>query len=316
MKQEIEFDSKGATCRGWLMTPDDVEGPYPTLIMAGGWCYTKEIVMPEYAEHFVRDGVACLLFDYRTFGESDGMPRQHADPWLQIEDYRNAITYAETREELDAERIGVWGISYSGGHALIVGALDSRVKAIVSNIPVVEGAQNLRIGHGEERYRLLLKAHLEDRRKRYANPDHQSRIPMSTPTPFEELAHWPYPSVYHGFMALKETVAPRHEHWSTMESSELLNAYTVFPYVERITNTPTLMLVAENDDLTLWDLEIDAFNRIRTPRKTLVVLPDITHMSLYADHSKLEIAAGQTRPWLRENFVQPTLMPYETAVEA
>jgi uncharacterized protein len=298
VKTKIEFRSKGIICRGWLITPDKGHGPFPTLVMAGGWCYTKEIVMPDYADHFVREGIACLLFDYRNFGESDGEPRQHLDPWMQIEDYRNAISYAETLESVDSNRIGVWGISYSGGHVLILGALDSRVKVIVSNIPVVDGGANLRIGHGEERYRLLLKLLLEDRRKRFADPTHQGTIPMATATPFEELANWPYPSVYHGFVKLKATVAPLHEHWTTIESTELLNAYTVFSYPERITATPTLMLVAENDDLTLWDLEIDAFNRVRSPNKTLVVLPDITHMSLYSERSKLEIAAGQTTPWL------------------
>lgn len=306
MKKDIEFPSQGVTCRGWLITPDG-PGPHPTLVMAGGWCYTKEIVMPEYAEFFVKAGVACLLFDYRNFGESDGEPRQHLDPWMQIEDYRSAISFAETLDQVDSDRIGVWGISYSGGHVLIVGALDPRVKAIVSNIPVVDGGANLRIGHGEERYRQLMEMLLEDRRARFADPDHQATIPMATPKPFEELANWPYPSVYHGFVTLKETVAPLHEHWTTMESTELLNAYTVFPYLQRVTATPTMMLVAENDDLTLWDLEIDAFNQLRTPNKDLVVLPDITHMSLYSQRSKLEVAAEQTAPWLRSHLVEPGL---------
>ena len=39
---------------------------------------------------------------------------------------------------LDADRIGVWGISYSGGHALILAAIDPRVKTIVSQIPVID----------------------------------------------------------------------------------------------------------------------------------------------------------------------------------
>jgi uncharacterized protein len=310
VKQDIEFLSAGEVCRGWLILPDEGQGPFPTLVMGGGWCYTKEIVMPDYADRFTQEGVACLLFDYRNFGESEGLPRQHLDPWMQIEDYRNAISFAETLEAVDSNRIGVWGISYSGGHALIVGALDPRVKAIVSNIPVVDGAKNLRIGHGEERYRLLLNTLMNDRRKRFGVPNHQATIPMATPTPFEELANWPYPSVYHGFMDLKKTVAPLHEHWTTMESTELLNAYTVFPYLERITATPTLMLVAENDDLTLWDLEIEAFNYVRSPDKQLVVLPDITHMSLYSERSKLEIAAEQTAPWLRAKLVNHGQLPY------
>ena len=88
--------------------------------MAGGWCYVKELRQPQYAAEFVRRGFAALIFDYRYLGASDGEPRQHLDPWKQIEDYRNAISYLETRPDIDSDRVGVWGISYSGGHVLIL----------------------------------------------------------------------------------------------------------------------------------------------------------------------------------------------------
>ena len=44
-------------------------------------------------------------------------------------------------------------------------------------------------------------------------------------------------------------------------------SYSVEPFLPRILDTPTLVVVAERDDLTLWDLEIEAYNRIPTPRK-------------------------------------------------
>ncbi len=56
-----------------------------------------------------------LVFDNRNFGASDGEPRQHINPWRQVWDYRDAITFAQTLPEIDAARIGVWGSSYSGG---------------------------------------------------------------------------------------------------------------------------------------------------------------------------------------------------------
>jgi hypothetical protein len=40
-----------------------------------------------------------------------------------VRDYRDAITYAETLADLDRERIGIWGTSYSGGHVLVVARL-------------------------------------------------------------------------------------------------------------------------------------------------------------------------------------------------
>lgn len=305
MKRDVEFTSKGATCRGWLITPDEGTPPFPTVIMAGGWCYVKEIVMPHYAEYFVRCGLAVLMFDYRTLGASDGSPRQHLDPWAQIEDYRNAITFAETLPEVDAGRIAIWGISYSGGHVLVVGAIDPRVGCIVSNIPVVDGWTNMRRVHGERRFRELLAAIMEDRRRRFADESARGMLPMSALDPERTLSTWPFPEVHETFHRIKDAEAPLHEHYSTVESTELLLSYTVFPYVGRILNTPTLMIVAENDEITLWDLEIAAFNGVATARKKLVVLPDVTHMSLYSQRTNLEIAATEAGEWFRHYLVEP-----------
>lgn len=309
MRETVEFSSDGVVCRGVLITPDEGAGPFPTIVMGGGWCYVKEIVMPHYADFFVRDGFATLLFDYRTLGESDGEPRQHIDPWAQIEDYRSAISYAETRPELDADRIAAWGISYSGGHVLILGALDPRVRCIVSNIPVVDGWATMRRVHGERRFGLLLDTLLEDRRRRFADPAAAGRLPMSATDPAQTLSTWPFADVYENFQRIKEAEAPRHEHWSTAESTELLLAYTVFPYVGRIVNTPTLMVVAEHDDITLWDLEIDAFNGVTTPTKHLVVLPEVTHMSLYAQQSKLESAATAASEFIQQHLAARKPVP-------
>jgi uncharacterized protein len=135
---DIEFASEGTTCRGWLFVPDG-EGPFPAVALAGGWCYVRELVMPYYARAFAEAGLASLVFDYRNLGVSDGEPRQHLDPWGQIRDYRNALSFLERRGDIDADRLAVWGISYSGGHALILGATDPRVKCLVSQIPVVDG---------------------------------------------------------------------------------------------------------------------------------------------------------------------------------
>ena len=67
-----------------------------------------------------------MVFDNRNFGASGGEPRQEIDPRKQVRDYRDAITFAETLPETDVDRIGIWGSSYSGGHVLVVGAIDRR----------------------------------------------------------------------------------------------------------------------------------------------------------------------------------------------
>lgn len=96
-----------------------------------------------FSEYF-RDngGYACLAFDNRNFGESDGTPRYEIIPSLQISDYSDAITYAQTLPEVNPDKIAVWGSSYSGGHVLHLGATDRRIKAVLSQVPLVSGWHN------------------------------------------------------------------------------------------------------------------------------------------------------------------------------
>jgi len=299
---DVEFQSEGTTCRGWFYQPDGA-GPFPAVALAGGWCYVRELVMPYYAEAFAAAGIAALVFDYRNLGVSDGEERQHLDPWAQVRDYRNALSFLERHDEVDASRLGVWGISYSGGHALILGATDPRVKCLVSQIPVVDGYENMRRVHGTIGYRRLWQEILTDRALRYDKPGERQYIPHATAEPAQDLGTWPFPETYHTFKALRETEAPLYQNRSTVESVDLLLEYDVMPFVRRIYDTPSLMIVAEADDLTLWDLEIGAFNAIPTTKKELVTLPHTTHMTLYSDQAKLQTAAEHATSWLARHLL-------------
>jgi fermentation-respiration switch protein FrsA (DUF1100 family) len=302
-REDIEFDSEGTTVRGWLYRPDGADQDVPAVVLAGGWCYVRELVMPYYAEAFAQAGMAALVFDYRNLGASDGEPRQHLDPWAQIRDYQNALSYLERTNGIDADNLGAWGISYSGGHVLILAATDPRVRAIVSQIPVVDGYRNMRRIHGTMGYRRLWEAILEDRRLRFDDPGKRLHIPHASTEPDRELSSWPFPETRTTFATLQQTEAPRYQNSSTMESVDLLLNYDVAPFVPRIYDTPTLMVVAEGDDLTLWDLEIESFNAIPTTKKKLVVLPHTTHMTLYSDRDKLAAAAAQAVAWFTQHLL-------------
>src|SRR4051794_5994156 len=144
MRQDIEFQASGTTLRGWFYTPDGAHGPAPTIVMCHGFSAVKEMYLDRYAETFAEAGLCALVYDNRNLGASDGEPRQEIDPWAQVRDYRDAISYARTREEVDRDRIGIWGSSYSGAHVIVVGAMDRRVKCVVSQVPLISGYQNAR----------------------------------------------------------------------------------------------------------------------------------------------------------------------------
>jgi fermentation-respiration switch protein FrsA (DUF1100 family) len=110
MRKDVEINAEGTILRGWFYTPDRSSGKAPAIVMAHGFSAVKEMYLERFAEHFCEAGLAAVVFDNRNFGASDGQPRQEIDPWLQVRDYRHAITWARTQQEVDPERIGVVGL--------------------------------------------------------------------------------------------------------------------------------------------------------------------------------------------------------------
>lgn len=148
MRTDVSFQTcDNVTLRGWFYTPtNSPPSPLPCLIMAHGFSALKEMDLDAFASHFCSAlPLTCLVFDNRGFGASDtglSQPRQEILPAQQISDYSDAITYAQTRPDVQKDKIAVWGSSYSGGHVLWVGAVDRRVKAVLSQVPCVDGWAN------------------------------------------------------------------------------------------------------------------------------------------------------------------------------
>eukprot|EP00752_Nemacystus_decipiens_P018715 g16779.t1 len=151
------FYSKGVRCHAWLYLPtpkDKGEGGDttpklpPIVLMGHGLGSQKDMGLERYAEYFTERGIASFVFDYRTFGGSDGMPRHYVEPWRHVEDYIAALDYIrgpDLSSIIDSSRIALWGTSFSGGHVLNVAAADNvpstmgDIRAIVSQIPHLDG---------------------------------------------------------------------------------------------------------------------------------------------------------------------------------
>lgn len=136
---DVTFDSHGDRCAAWLYVPEDRTGPVPCVVMAHGFAATREEQLAAFGERFAAAGFAALVFDYRHFGDSEGEPRQLLDIGRQQDDYRAAVAYARTREEVDAARVALWGSSFSGGHVIAVAAGDPSIAAVVSQSPFADG---------------------------------------------------------------------------------------------------------------------------------------------------------------------------------
>jgi len=296
MREDIEFDAEGVQLRGWLYLPDGAASPLPTVVMAHGFSAVKEMYLDSFAEVFAGSGLGVVVFDNRNFGASGGQPRQEIDPWAQVRDYRHAITWAQTRPELDGNRIGVWGSSYSGGHVLVLGAIDKRVKCVVAQVPLVSGFQNI---HRLVRQDFLAgnrAAFDEDRAARYAGKA-PAMVPVVDPDPMAVSA-LPTPDSWTWFSETGRTRAPAWRNEVTLRTVELLMEYEPGAYVERISPTPLLMVVAAGDHLTPVDLALDTYRRALEPKK--LVLLSGAHFDAYV--ADFERASAAARDWFVEHL--------------
>jgi hypothetical protein len=132
----VDFESEGATLRGFLYQAVLGDPPFPLVVMTHGTSATIPMVANRYAQVFAEAGVSALLYDHRNLGISGGKPRQEINPWVQSRGYRDAVTFASTLNGHDPDRIGVWGDSYSAGEVFLVAACDTRVKSVVAQCPV------------------------------------------------------------------------------------------------------------------------------------------------------------------------------------
>jgi fermentation-respiration switch protein FrsA (DUF1100 family) len=297
MRRDIEFDAEGTILRGWLYLPDGASGAVPGIVMAHGFSAVKEQHLDTFAEVFAGAGFGVLVFDNRNFGASDGEPRQEIDPVQQVRDYRHAITFIGTLPEIDAGRIGVWGTSYSGGHVLMVAAIDRRVKCVVSQVPTISGAVNTERRTRPDHVAGLNARFDADRAARFAGGP-PATVPVVADNPKDACAlpgkdSW-------DFFAGDPDRAPAWRNAVTLRSAEMSCEYEPGIYVPRISPTPLLMIVATHDVLTLTDLELDAFERAREPKK--LVLIEGGHFTPYVDAFDRTSAAA--RDWFTAHLTR------------
>jgi len=153
-REDVEYWSGGARIRGWFYPAADQ--PAPAIVFCPGFTGTKYAAFyVPYIERLVEAGWNVLLADYRGWGESEG-PRGEIVPLRQVADIRAGLTFLETRPEVDARALSVFGVSFGGGEATYAAGLDDRIRCCIAVSPVSDGGEWLRQMRREyEWYELL-----------------------------------------------------------------------------------------------------------------------------------------------------------------
>lgn len=204
-------------------------------------------------------------------------------------DMRDAITDLAMRPEVDPTRIGLWGTSYAGGHAIVVAAVDRRVRCVVSLVPTISGHDNTVRAMPADRLNAF-QAEIALERCARARGEPPRYVPISEEG--SESFQWSQ-------VAGKGT---SYVNAVTLLSRDLRMAYAPGAYLPRVAPTPLLMVVASRDTRCLTDVQLAAYSRAHEP-KQLVVLPG-GHYDPYL--TQLDASKGATAAAFHVDVTQRT----------
>ena len=305
--EQVRFYSHGAALAGTLLLPDGAsqDRPVSAVAQGPGWLGLRDAKLYQpYHDALTAAGIAVLVFDYRGFGDSEG-DATYFDPMTQVADWRNALTYLESRPEIDAARLGVFGSGGTGGgNAVMVAGLDERVKATVSQVPVADGRDWLHRMRREYEWLELLAALQADRIQRVTTGKGAMVPPrdgIMVPTPERRTT------------TIKSDVDGRIPDLVQLASAEAVFAYRPIDVVGHIAPRALMLIAVENDATTPEDHAYAMYEKATGPKR-LVVQTGTTHYAAYAQYR--DVVNPLIVEWFQRYLVRGEVHVHEAGPEA
>lgn len=289
-RTDVTIVSQYNPVRAWLYRPGGDARPErsPAIVMAHGFSGVKELGLDRYAEVFAEAGFVVCVFDHPNFGGSGGTPRQEVDADRQLAAYRDVLSWVGGLDDVDPDRLGVWGTSFSGGHALVLAATEPRVRAAVAQVPYIcppldEPPPDL----------ISVLQYDEEQRRNGADP---IMIPVTTNDTAGFGALSPDPDAHEWFTARAAT-APAWRNEVTLRSLARLFLYRPIDFAPQVV-APLLLIAASDDVLSPLSFVRSAAQRISAPHDLLEL--DGGHFDVYGElfGVSAQAALGWFERWL------------------
>ena len=280
MKKPVSFYSEGCRLVGDVYIPDSlrVGERRPGIVLCHGYTGVKDLYLPDNARILNEAGYVVMTFDYKGWGDSEG-PRSRLAPYSRVADVQAALTFIGTLSEVDPERLGIYGTSYGGATVVWVGAVDARVKCVVSVVGIGNGTRWMRsVRHPDEYYDLLDRA-AQDRVKRTLDGKSEFVAREEILLPDRQSA---------GLAAAARRNNPAAVSTIPLEYVHETLEFNPEWIVDRIAPRPILFITTDNDRLVPPDESVHLFQRAGEPKR-LVVLKGYGHYEVYTDPAFSEV---------------------------
>ena len=280
---KVTFHNRyGVTLAADLYIPKDAAGKLSAIAVSGPFGAVKEQAAGLYAQTLAERGFLTLAFDPSFTGESGGEPRYVASPDINTEDFSAAVDYLSTRDDVDAERIGILGICGWGGFAINAAAIDTRIKATVAATMYdisrctangyFDAADN-----ADARYEMRKQLNAQ-RTEDYRNGTYALAGGVVDPLPEDApqfvkdyYAYYKTPRGYH------KRSLNSNSGWNKTSSLSFINM-PILSYSDEIRSA---VLLIHGEKAHSRYFSEDAFKKLKGDNKELLIVPGASHTDLY-----------------------------------
>jgi dipeptidyl aminopeptidase/acylaminoacyl peptidase len=290
MAERISFQSDGKKINGYIelppgMKPGERRPAFLVLHGFGSNCTSSNCTLP--AQMFNEWGYVALRFDFRGCGESEGK-RANTICLEQVADTSAAVSFLQTRPEIDPKRIAVVGSSFGAAVAVYAGGVDSRIGAVISSGGWGDGETKFKKQHASpeawKRFTEMMARGKETR----------SRTGQSIMVPRYDIV--PIPE------HLRTNLASNSIMEFTFETVESMFEFRANEVVGKIAPRPLLLLHSSNDSVTPTEQSIGLFQHAGKPTTELHLLNDVDHFMFSHENPRV---IALIREWLAKYFSAP-----------
>jgi hypothetical protein len=281
MQQKVTFDSSGLKLSGLIDVPPGTSGRRPALIVLHGFGSNKDGSSSSASAELLKEwGYITLRIDFRGCGESEGT-KGKVICLEQVEDTKAAVTYLQSRPDVDPDRIGVIGHSFGAAVAVYAAGTDKRIAACISCGGWGDGVKKFRKQHESPEAWKKFTDMMAEGRKRLAKGES-----MMVPR-FDIVPIPPH---------LRATLSKGSYMEFPYEVVESMYNFKANEVVGNISPRPLLLVHPANDSVTPTEQSIELFQHAKQPTD-LHLVANVDHFILSDDNP---IVVDVLKDWLRK----------------